>query len=87
MNYKKTEEFYVVETVENDGQYLCEFLSEHTTRDTTIEGTTRNIHDSRIHKFESYQDAYEISEGIKNDPFSDNPRVLKVKVELNIKEA
>lgn len=87
MNHKKTESFFVVETVSGDGQYLCEFLSEYTTRDTTIEGTSRNIYDKRIHRFESYQSAYEICEGVKNDPFSDNPRVLKVKVELSIEEA
>lgn len=87
MNFKNINNFYVIETVSNDGQYLCEYLTNEDTRETHIHGTTRNIHDSRVKRFESLEKAEGICNGLHGDKYAENPRVLKVKVELSIEEA
>lgn len=87
MKFKNEEDFYVVETVLDDGQYLCEYLINEATREVHIRGTSRNIHDKRIRKFENFETAEGVRIGLESSDYAKNPRVLKVHTETTIEEA
>lgn len=87
MKFKSKEEFYIIETIKDDGQYLCEYLTNQDTRELHIHDTTRNVHDKRIKKFENLEMAEGVRLGLKNSLHADEPRIMKVSLELSIEEA
>lgn len=86
MNSKKTEEFYLIETVLDDGQYLCKVINDDNSYRPLIHGTSRNIHSKEVMKFKDLNSAVEICKSLENDIHSNNPRVLKASITVNIQE-
>lgn len=84
MLINRKETFYIIETVKDDGQYLCEVMED--THELMIHHTTRNIHDKRLMRFDNASDAQKMAEAIKNDAFADEPRVLDVTTSLTVSE-
>lgn len=87
MNFKSTENFYIIETILDDNQYLCEYVTDETTKNIRIMGTTRDIYDGRMRKFKDLEEANEVKNRLKNSEYSNEPRVLKLKLEVSIEEA
>lgn len=78
------ENYYVIEVVKDKRIYLTDWM--HEGGELMIMGTTKNIYDDSVARFSVLEQAKIFAEKLKNDAFSDNPRPLKVKTELEIKE-
>lgn len=86
MNHRRVESFYLIETVRDDGQYLCKVINDKNSYRPLIHGTSRNIHSHEIMKFDDLNTAINVCKRLENDIHANNPRVLKAEVSVNIQE-
>lgn len=78
------EKFYVVEVSKGSGVYLETYDIEN--GEGYITNTTKDILSRDILRIDNPKNS-NVIEDIKNDAFSDNPRILKINLDLKIEEA
>lgn len=78
------ENFYVIETSKGSGIYLTDW--EYDEGELMIMGTTKDVTHDSVARFSVLEQAVVFADHLYNDAFSEEPRALKVKMELEVKE-